>query len=211
MQGQGTATSGREARERFAPLYDAALALLAREGRWRAAVAAQIAPEPHDVVLDGLCGAGALCLTLARLQPEAEIVGLDPRPALLEQARARAAEAGLRISFIEGAPSDAPVYLGQRTPTQIVLTLVGARSAAEKLAQLQAARQIVDPAGVLHVIDFGRQRGALMRGLFAAFHGGADAGDPPTLIRAAGFVAVEETAAWPTGSGIVSLYRARAS
>jgi ubiquinone/menaquinone biosynthesis C-methylase UbiE len=210
MQDQGATTAGNEGRLRLSPLYDAALALLAREGRWRAALARQIGPEPHDVILDGFCGAGALCLTLARLEPEAEIVGLDPRTGLVAQARARAAEAGLRLSFIEGAPSEAALYLGQRTPTKIVLTLIGAPSAAEKLAQLQGARQIVDPAGALHVIDFGRQHTALMRGLFQA-RGGADTGDAATLIRAAGFVAVEETAAWPTASGVISLFRARAS
>jgi ubiquinone/menaquinone biosynthesis C-methylase UbiE len=211
MQDQDAATTGSERLLRLSPLYDAALALLAREGRWRAALAAQIAPEPHDVILDGFCGAGALCLTLARLEPQAEIVGLDPRAGLLAQARSRAAESGLRVSFIEGAPSEAALYLGQRTPTKIVLTLIAATTAAEKVAQLQGARQIIDPSGALHVIDFGRQRTALMRGLFQAARGGVDAGDTATLIRAAGFVAVEETAAWPTASGAISLFRARAS
>jgi len=211
LQDQSATTTGQEGLLRLSPLFDAALALLAREGRWRAALVRQIGPEPHDVILDGFCGAGALSLMLARLAPEAEIVGLDPRPGLVAQARARAAESGLRISFVEGEPSEAALYLGQRTPTKIVLTLIGAPSAAEKLAQLQGARSIVDPAGALHVIDFGRQRTALMRGLFQAARGGADTGDAATLIRAAGFVAVEETAAWPTASGVVSLFRARAT
>lgn len=210
MQEQDAALTGAEASSRLSPLYDAALALLAREGRWRTALVRQIAPEPHDLILDALCGAGALCLMLRRMQPGADIVGLEPRPDLLLQARARAAEAGVQVSFVAGEPRDAGLYLGQRTPTHVVLTLTGVRSAPQRLAHLQGVRQVIDPAGVLHVADFGRQTHPLMRGLFRAAHGG-EAGDAPTLIRAAGFVAVEETATWPTGAGVISLYRARAS
>lgn len=196
---------------RLAPLYDAARAMLAREGRWRAALVNQVAPEPHDVILDIGCGAGSLAMLLVRAQPAAEVIGFDPRPGMLAQARARAAEQGLAISFVECAPRDVSLHLGARTPTKIVLSLTAVRGATVKLAQIQGARQMIDPAGVLHVIDYGAQRSALMRRLFAAPRDGAPEGHAPTLIRAAGFVAVEETATWSTPSGAISLYRARAS
>lgn len=209
MQGQDMAPFGTEGLSRFSPLYDAALALLAREGRWRAALTAQVAPEPHDVVLDGFCGAGALSLALARLQPQAEIVGLDPRAGFVAQARARAAESGLRISFVEGAPREAALYLGARTPTQVILTLTGAPTAVDRLAELQGAHDIMDPAGLLHVVDYGRPRSPLMR--LAASRRTHELAETAALIRAAGFVAVEETAAWPTPTGVIALFRARAS
>ncbi len=204
---------------RLAPLYDAALSLMAREGRWRAALAEQVAPEPHDIILDVGCGAGALSILLARLQPAASIIGYDHRGALVEQARAR--EAGVRASFIQTEPHDAGPYTGPYPPTKIVLTLTNVATTAEKLTHMQIARQIIDPAGVLHVADFVPQHTGVMQRLLSApletlLNGevrpsNASGGEAPALIRAAGFVAVEETAMWPTPSGAVSLYRARAS
>jgi SAM-dependent methyltransferase len=209
MQGQDMVPYGTQRASALAPLYDAALALLAREGRWRAALTAQVAPEAHDVILDGFCGAGALSFALARANPGAEIVGLDPRPAVIAQARARAAETGVRVSFVEGAPRDAALYLGVRMPTQVVLTLTGAPGAVDRLAELQGARAIMDPAGLLHVIDHGRARSPLMR--LAAASRRVDPVETATMIRAAGFVAVEETAAWSTPAGPIALFRARAT
>ncbi len=206
---------------RLAPLYDAALSIMSREGRWRTALAEQVAPEPHDIILDIGCGGGALSILIARLQPAASIIGFDSRGALLDQARARAQEAGVRVSFIQAEAHDAGPYTGPRPPTKIVLTLTGLRTAAEKLGLMQIARQIVDPAGTLHVVDFTPRRSDLMRRLLSApietlvsgdvRPSTASGGEAATLIRAAGFVAVEETATWPTPSGAVSLYRARAS
>ena len=196
---------------RLATFYDAAVSLLAGESLWRTALAVQIGIEPHDTVLDIGCGAGALCLLLARIQPSAEIIGIDPRAAVIAQARARAGEAGARVSFIEGDTRDIGLSIGQHTPTKIVLTLTGALSATDKLARLQGARQIIDPAGIVHVVDYGAQRTALMQRLFAVSSPRAPAGDVGPLIRAAGFVAVEETAAWPTPAGVIALHRARAS
>ena len=72
---------------RLAPLYDAALSLMTREGRWRQTLAEQVAPEAHDIILDVGCGAGALAILMARLQPSASIIGFDSRAPLLEQAR----------------------------------------------------------------------------------------------------------------------------
>ncbi|MDX2235413.1 MAG: methyltransferase domain-containing protein [Hyphomonadaceae bacterium] len=195
----------------LAPLYGAARSLLAREGRWRAALAGQIGPEPHDVILDIGCGAGALSMLLARMQPRAVVIGMDPRGAAIAQARARAAEVHSRAAFIACEAQDAGLHLGARTPTKIVLTLTGARGVTEKIAHMQCARQIIDPAGALHVVDYGAQRTALMQRLSALAGRQAGEGDTRALIRAAGFVAVEETATWSTASGALSLYRARAS
>lgn len=196
---------------RLSTLYGAAVSLLAGDGMWRAALAARMALEPHDTVLDIGCGGGLMCLALARAQPRAQVIGIDPRPALVAQARARAAEAGVRISYVVGDVRDVSVAIGQTTPTKIVLTLTGALSTTEKLARLQGARQIIDPAGVLHVADQVTQGAALLQRLFtavAARDAGADAGP---LIRAAGFVAVEETGSWMTPTGAVALHQARAS
>jgi trans-aconitate methyltransferase len=46
--------------------------------------------RPGDRVLDIGCGAGDLTATVARLVPDGHVVGLEPQPSLLDEARARA-------------------------------------------------------------------------------------------------------------------------
>lgn len=54
--------------------------------------------RPTDRVLDLGCGAGDLTATIARLVPDGHVVGVDPQPSLLAEARARA---GANQSFVE--------------------------------------------------------------------------------------------------------------
>jgi SAM-dependent methyltransferase len=219
MEDQRTAPSRFD--HRLAPLYGAARSLMAREGRWQAVLAEQVAPEAQDIILDVGCGAGALSILLARLQPDAAIVGFDHRPGMVAQARIRARDAGVRATFIEAEPHDAGPYAGPHPPTKVVLTFTGGSSTTAKLALMQMARQIIDPAGMLHVADVTPRPTDMMQRLLRApietLIGGevrpsnAPGGDTSLLIRAAGFVAVEETSTWPTPAGAVSLFRARAS
>ncbi len=46
------------------PLYDAAIALMTREGRWRSALVRQIAPNSDDVILDVGCGPGTWTMVI---------------------------------------------------------------------------------------------------------------------------------------------------
>ena len=60
------------------PLYDAAIALMTREKRWRPRLVAQIDPQPGDRILDIGCGTGSLAVALQAACPGVGIVGLDP-------------------------------------------------------------------------------------------------------------------------------------
>lgn len=194
---------------RLAPLYEAATALLTPDGDWRATLAEAVAPEAHDVVLEGGCGAGGLCHLLARMAPDADIVGVDPDEALVAQARARAAGAA---SFIVADIADAGLHLGAWTPTRVILNFAPGVRAATRMAQLQGARQIIDPAGQLFVASMtSAPQGALRRLLADRGRAEPSREETATLIRAAGFVAVEEIAVRPALAGVVVLHRARAS
>ena len=54
--------------------------------------------QPTDRVLDLGCGAGDLTATVANLVPDGHVVGVDPQPSLLAEARTRA---GANQSFVE--------------------------------------------------------------------------------------------------------------
>lgn len=200
----------------LAPLYGAAHALLGREGRWRSILAGHIAPRPHDFVVELGCGGGELAHLLARLQPEARILGIDADATLIERARARFADAGDRLRF-ECAPTGEAHHVAPAVATKMVVTLTDTHSADLKMRRLALAHAMLDTRGAVFVIDYGVQRTSLMRNLHNAARAFREAPPAPTydalvpLIRNAGFVAVDEAVSWPTPSGTVSLYRARPS
>ncbi len=201
----------------LAPLYGAARALLGREGRWRSILAGHIAPRPHDLIVDFSCGGGDLALQLARLQPLARILAVDEDAELIARAQTRAAGSHITVSFVCAPPQEVPRLLRSVVATKAIVTLTDIHSPAEKVRCLELARSIIDPLGALFVIDHGAQRTTLMRGLNNAARAlrDAPAGDGrdmlTPLIRGAGFVAVDESLSWPTPSGSVSMFRARAT
>jgi ubiquinone/menaquinone biosynthesis C-methylase UbiE len=89
------------------PAYDAAIALLTRERVWRTALVSCIAPRRSMRVLDIGCGTGALLLAINDTEPNADLVGLDPDPAVLARARRKAEKRKARIAFVEGFFRDA--------------------------------------------------------------------------------------------------------
>jgi ubiquinone/menaquinone biosynthesis C-methylase UbiE len=88
---------------RFAPtrFYDPVVALT-RERLWRALAAMYVAPQPSHVITDVGCGTGSLALLLARVEPRARIIGLDPDPDVLAVARRKSAEADSAVQWCVG-------------------------------------------------------------------------------------------------------------
>lgn len=199
----------------LAPLYGAAHALLGREGRWRSILAAHIAPRAHDFVVEIGCGGGDLAHQLARLQPDARILGVDADAGAIERARARFADAGDRLHFVHASPGELPTRMEPSAATKVIVTLTDTHSPDVKLRRLALAHALLDTRGALFVVDYGVQRTNLMRNLHNAARAFREAPPAPgydtlvPLIRTAGFVAVDEAVSWPTPSGSVSLYRAR--
>jgi SAM-dependent methyltransferase len=70
------------------------------------ATAAAASAGPGDKALDVGAGDGNVAIPLAKAG--AEVVALDPTPELFESGRARAAEAGVEIEWVEGDAMDLP-------------------------------------------------------------------------------------------------------
>lgn len=201
------------------PVYDAAIALLTREGRWRNDLVQQIAPNSTDVIVDVGCGTGTLAVMLKSAAPSATIIGLDPDPAALDLARAKAKRAGARIIFELGFANEVH-GLADRGVTKAVSSLVFHQTPmSEKRAGLLAMHDVLIPNGELHVADYGLQRTHLMRALFRQVQrlDGMDNTTPnaqgilPTLMVEVGFDDVTERGVVPTPTGSISLYSARRS
>lgn len=209
-------TSFTPALGRFAPtrFYDPVVALT-RERLWRQLTVMYVAPRPGDVIVDVGCGTGSLALLLARVQPAATIVGVDPDPEVLAAARRKAAGAAVR--WQEGLGDALVPLLGAASVDTAVSSLVLHQCPVPvKQAILASMSAVLRPGGRLVVADYGRQRTRLMRLAFRTVQladGKADTqpnadGALPGLIIGAGFRDVREAEVVPTVTGSISVYTA---
>ncbi len=105
-------------------------------------------PLPHRPrVLDIACGPGTQTIDLARLLPDAVITAVDLHPPFVEDARRRAAEAGLadRITVLEGDMAALPFAPGSFD----LLWCEGAAYIMGVEAALRAWKPLLSPGGRL--------------------------------------------------------------
>lgn len=198
--------------------YDRVIAVMTRERRWRTALLELIAPREGEVIVDIGAGTGSQAIAIKQRAPGARVIGVDPDPQVLGQARRKAQAAGVEIEWIEGYGDRVDALIGAGVADKAVSSLVLHQCDLEvKVAILAAMSRALVPGGRLAIADYGLQRTLLMRLLFRqvqALDGwertGLNAkGVLPRLIGEAGFGAVEETRVIPTLTGSISLYAAR--
>jgi ubiquinone/menaquinone biosynthesis C-methylase UbiE len=198
--------------------YDLVVSLATRERRWRGALLAALAPADGETIVDIGCGTGSQAIAIKRARPLARVVGIDPDPAVLAIARAKAERAGARIEWIQGLGDQAHVLLGQGVANAVISSLVLHQcDAPVKGAILRAMARLSRPGGRVLIADYGRQRG-LMRLLFRMVQAvdGFErtefnaTGALPGLMRASGLTAVSELDRIATPTGSISLYAMRA-
>ena len=197
------------------PLYDPVVALTTRERTFKAALLAQAALQPGQRVLDLACGTATLTIAAKRSQPQAELVGLDGDPEILERARRKATEAGVELRFDQALSNQMP-YPDAAYDVVVSSLFFHHLDRDTKLATLREVRRVLRPGAVLHVADWGQAANPLMRVLFYlvqlldGFETTADnvAGRLPQFMRDCGFVDVAETRRFATPLGSISLYRA---
>lgn len=198
--------------------YDKVIALMTRERRWRQALLTLAAPGAGETILDVGCGTGTFAIMLKREAPAARVIGLDPDPAVLEIAKAKAQAAGVAVDWRQG-PGDALTAAAEPASLdKVVSSLVLHQCPLPvKRSILASAREVLRPGGVLLIADYGWQRTGLMRLLFRQVQAldGFDKTQPnadgvlPQLMREAGFVEVQEVTVTPTPTGSISIYRAQ--
>lgn len=204
---------------RFAPtrFYDFVIAST-RERLWRALAVMYAAPQPGQVVLDVGCGTGSTAVLVARVEPAARIVGVDPDPEVLAIARRKANAAGAAVRWERGMGDRLVESFGAATVDTVVSSLVLHQCPLEmKRAILASMFAVLRPGGKLVIADYGRQRTRLMRNAFRIVQladGVEDTGPNadgvlPELIGAAGFRDVREADVVPTITGSISIYVAR--
>ena len=205
-----TPAMGRFALTRF---YDPVVALT-RERLWRGLAVMYAAPRPDDVIVDVGCGTGSLALLLSRVEPRAQIIGVDPDKDVLTVARKKAAgrpavqwRVGMGDALVDSVGADsADTVVSSLVLHQCPLPM--------KRAVLASMFAVLRSGGRVVIADYGWQRSSLMRMAFRIVQladGKEDTqpnadGIVPELLSEAGFRDVRETEVVPTVFGSVSVY-----
>jgi ubiquinone/menaquinone biosynthesis C-methylase UbiE len=199
----------------FTRVYDPVIALTMRERRWRDLMAARVDADLPEggVSVDLGCGTGTFAIALGARRPDAELIGVDGDPQILELARAKPGAAG--IQWLQGLAQELPLEDGSADVLTTSLVLHHLLPDDKRAALAEAAR-VLRPGGRLHVADWGRPHGPLLSGAFfvAQAIDGFDrtrdhrAGRLPRFIEEAGFGPVETYGRLRTGFGSLDLLTA---
>lgn len=198
--------------------YDAAIALMTREKRWRSDLLCFAEPQPGERIVDIGCGTGTFAIALKQAAPESMVLGVDPDPAVLEIARAKAKVAEAEIQWFEAMGDELDGIDALRQCDKIVSSLVLHQCPMDVKKAIAAQMfRLLRPGGTLFIADYGEQRSLLMRMLFRQIQllDGFEYTEPnakgcvPVILKAAGFEAVEEMRVIPTPTGSISIYGAK--
>ena len=200
----------------FSRIYDPVLALTMREGRFRKAMRDRVeeALPRGGSVLDLGCGTGTFAISLAASRPDAEVIGIDGDPEILELARAKdGAEA---VEWREGLAGALP-FEEHRFDVVTTSLVLHHLLPAQKREAMAEAKRVLKPGGGFFVADWGRPHDPLMSGAFwvsqaiDGFERTADhrAGRLPRFLEEAGFTGVERFDRLRTMAGSLDLLAAR--
>ena len=193
------------------PFFDSFLKWAAKEETFKPELVKQARIQKNSRVLDLGCGTATLTILIKKMQPEAEVTGIDIDQTVLEIAKEKAARAGVDITLDLGTAFRLPYpdnYFDQVASSLMFHHL----TRENKIRTLKEVLRVLNPNGQLHVADLGKPQNALMR-LPSVFMGHLEEsldnvnGMLPKMFKIVGFEGVEETARIMTMFGTVSLYR----
>ncbi len=110
-------------------------------------LALTLTPAPRRI-LDVGCGTGYLLRQLAARCPQAELAGIDPAPAMIEAARAAAADD--RLQLVAGTAEDLPWPAGT---FDLVVSTTSFDHWADQQAGLAQCARVLAPGGWLLLTD----------------------------------------------------------
>jgi demethylmenaquinone methyltransferase/2-methoxy-6-polyprenyl-1,4-benzoquinol methylase len=156
--------------DRIAARYDAMNRLLSfgLDRGWRRRTVRALALGAAPRVLDLATGTGDLAIDIARMHPDAQIVGLDPSRQMLAVAGAKLARRRLgdRISLVVGDAQKLPYQDGEMDAATIAF---GIRNVPDRPAALREMARVVRPGGRVAVLELGEPRSGVM-GRMARLH-----------------------------------------
>jgi SAM-dependent methyltransferase len=197
------------------PAYDVVVRTTTRERTFKTALIEQADIGPDQEVLDLACGTGTLAIWIKQRHLQANVRGIDGDPNILAIASRKAKEANVPIGFDRGLSFSLP-YPDASFDRVLSSLFFHHLCWRDKQRTAQELYRVMRPGGQLHVADWGRASGALMRAAFFAIQlldgfentQGNVEGRLVELFREAGFSDVSEQRTFATVFGTLSLYHA---
>jgi ubiquinone/menaquinone biosynthesis C-methylase UbiE len=139
-------------RDWLLPFYDPLTTLLGI-GRFHRRLLEQADINAGSRVLEVGCGTGNLTMLAKRLNPAAEVTGIDPDPIALARARRKAQRRGVGVRFELAYAEQLPFPDASfdRVLSALMLHHLGADA---KGPALREVRRVLKPGGSLHLADF---------------------------------------------------------
>jgi demethylmenaquinone methyltransferase/2-methoxy-6-polyprenyl-1,4-benzoquinol methylase len=134
---------------------------MGRDQRWRAQAVEVSGLQTGDAALDVATGTGDLAFLLAeRVGPTGRVVGLDFTPAMLVQARQKAARKSVAVTFEEG---DAQALRFSPLTFHAVTCAFGVRNFEDRQAALTEMARVARPGGRVVILELTPPHNALAR------------------------------------------------
>lgn len=195
------------------PLYDPLLKWGMREDEFKRDLIDRAQIRAGYRVLDLGCGTGTLTILIKQMHPDAQVVGFDADPKILEIARAKANQANLEIVFDQGMAFRLPYPDGSFA--RVFSSLVIHHLTDENKRQtINEVYRVLQPGGEIHIFDFGKPHNHLARLISLGTRrlervaSNVD-GLLPQMLQNAGFDRVEEGNRYMTWVGTLAMYSGR--
>jgi ubiquinone/menaquinone biosynthesis C-methylase UbiE len=141
---------------------------LGREGRLRRLMLDRAQIEPGESVLDVGCGTGTLAIAaVRRVRGTGSVSGIDASPEMISRARAKAARAGVTVTF-DVAGAEALPFPDASFDVVLSTVMLHHLRRDARAACMREIRRVLAPGGRVLVVDFGVNTG--QRGFFAHVH-----------------------------------------
>jgi len=173
--------------------------------------------EAGHQLLEIGCGTGNLAILAKRLNPDAQVVGIDPDPKALMRARRKAQRSGSVLQFDQGFSEELP-YPDASFDRVLSAFMLHHVEPDAKLLAIQEAFRVLKSGGSLHLVDFEQvpqqvpHHGGGLHGFLASIiharHGSSPQQVVLGLMRDAGFEESYEVSRQTTILGRIVFYKA---
>lgn len=197
------------------PAYDVVVGATTRELTFKSALIEQANLSGADQVLDLACGTGTLTLWIKQRYPHIDITGIDGDPNVLALAARKMQVANLTLQLDHGLSFSLP-YADASFDRVVSSLFLHHLSWPDKQRTARELFRVLRPSGELHIADWGRATGPIMRAAFllvqlldgfATTQANVE-GRLIELLQDAGFSDVAERETFTTVFGTLSLYSA---
>jgi ubiquinone/menaquinone biosynthesis C-methylase UbiE len=146
-------------------LYDPVVAVTSREGAFKRRLLEHARIKDGEAVLDVACGTGTLAIEIKKANPKAKVSAIDGDRQILQRARAKAKDAGVKIEFQRGLSNELP-YDGRAFDVVVSTLFFHHLTDEAKADTAEEIRRVLRLGGRVLIADWGRPQDPLMRMFF---------------------------------------------